>query len=180
MHRCDICGRPAEIDVAGNINGRETSLHLCGRCARKHGLAPDALDPVSLAAFLEDVMEAERDEAEDEAEDVLPLMCPNCSLTRDEVEHHGRLGCAQCYDTFAPLLRDDNNDDDGTALSPTDDADEDGADDELAARLQERLQQAVSQEAYEEAARLRDRLEELDAAGRGSGPGNGGGADAHS
>ena len=48
--------------------------------------------------------------------------CPRCGLTRAELYAHGHMGCARCYETFAPevqrALKEIHGEDRHTGKSP--------------------------------------------------------------
>ncbi|MCH6255499.1 UvrB/UvrC motif-containing protein [Puniceicoccaceae bacterium K14] len=90
--------------------------------------------------------------------------CPNCGFTKEDFKEKGRLGCSECYHTFAEglskvlekvqrgLLHKGKGSPGVVNKDPLR---------EIAA-LKERLQELVLTEEYEEAAKLRDQIRELE------------------
>lgn len=100
------------------------------------------------------------------------LVCPGCALSLEEFRKKGRLGCASCYETFAPHL--------GELLERVHGARTHvgrlpGTSEQDLERLQQldtlrrELDAAIREEAYESAARLRDELKALEAEEQRSG-----------
>ena len=91
--------------------------------------------------------------------------CAQCGISLGEISTTGRVGCAQCYQSFHELLRSHlltlhgNNTHKGLMPRAYRERTERLA---RAAKLRELIQAAVSREAYEEAARLRDELRALE------------------
>lgn len=153
--KCEHCENPATIHVTHVAEGKVVKTHLCGDCAAKLGIANPA---VSLA-----------DTLLGPGTPVLPtraLTCPACGLSLRKFQKEGRLGCPECYRTFAREVQ--------TVLKSLHDASahrgriprsfrRDPDPEEILASLRKRLSDAVKSEAFEEAARLRDDIRELTA-----------------
>lgn len=90
--------------------------------------------------------------------------CPQCGFTRQKFQQTGRLGCSQCYLTFADEILSRL----GTmhrGLRHVGKRPEDFTDDPYAETLleecRERLEEAVTNENYEQAAKIRDEIQKL-------------------
>lgn len=159
--KCDVCGVNDAVIFVQQINGTEAmDLHLCADCARKRGISTSGGKiEFSVSGLLNGLFDQKA------AKGLSTSPCPNCSLSLDELQSSGRLGCPECAVNFAreiqiilrnhgqltqhqgryphrlmvgsTLLKDREN-------------------------LKERLRQALSDEDYESAARLRDQIRGLD------------------
>jgi protein arginine kinase activator len=167
---CDICAKnPATVHLTEIIDNQMNELHLCEECAHKKSQQMESQFGLSdLLAGMADFSKPAK-----EAED-LRLKCPGCGLTFADFKKIGRLGCAQCYDTFKkyllPLLKRIHGANQHVGKAP-------GRVPKAAAaakkrpearqaagpqELRERLARAVAAEEFEEAARLRDQIKELE------------------
>ena len=159
------------------VDGKMVEYHLCEDCARRKGFA---LTPSDAMAELMGSLAADRHPEEDDG-----LACARCGLTLKELREAGRLGCGECYRTFAanlaPLLKalhkgerhigkcpsakedsapPEESKPDPARPGPAPDVEDPGSEIE---RLRKEVDQAVAAEDYETAARLRDRIAELSA-----------------
>ncbi len=164
MTPCDNCGeREAVIHLTQIVNNTVTTLHLCEQCAAEKGVDTEAeVAKYPLGDFL-----ASLGAIEAEAAPGTPAVCPGCGATLADFRTTGRLGCAQCYVTFAGPLRDLLRRLHGTTQHEgeryrTGAAGAAGPEGSAGlAELQERLRRAVEAEDFEEAARLRDAIRGL-------------------
>lgn len=164
---CEECKeRQATVHFTQVVNGEKTEKHLCEHCARQAG-DMDLLGFAGggfninnlLAGFmnLEQFASAPRQKGE---------TCPTCGADYRRFAEGGRLGCANCYQTFskqlAPVLKRIH----GTAAHqgkvPKKGAKEINRKRQIT-RLKGELKQAVDQEQYERAAEIRDKIRLLDA-----------------
>lgn len=146
---CEHCHKnEAVVHLTQVINDSVKKIHLCEECAAKTGV--DVHGPVALADLLLGLSKGGEDTA-----------CPKCHMRRSDFKKTGRLGCAECYETFKeellPLLKSMHRGTHhvgktpkGVALIGSDDLTE----------LEKQLQKAVAEEKYELAAQLRDRIRE--------------------
>ncbi len=168
--RCDNCGeREAVIHLTQIVDNTVTTLHLCERCAAEKGV--DTAEQVAkypLGDFLATLGEGTAAAAADAGR-----ACPACGATLQDFRQTGRLGCAECYTTFAPQLRDllrrihGTTQHEGERYRGAGGAAPAGAGGGAAdagglAALRERLRRAVEAEDFEEAARLRDAIRGLE------------------
>jgi protein arginine kinase activator len=160
--QCQQCGeREAVIHLTQIADQQVTVVHLCERCAAERGFdtgAAAAKSPLgSFLATLSGLTDPE------ELAGQAPDRCPTCGGTFEDFKASGRLGCADCYRTFAAPLRDLMRRLHGATThqgeryrpaaegeSPQPEPDEE--------ELQAQLRQAIADEDFERAAELRDRL----------------------
>jgi protein arginine kinase activator len=180
---CDHCGeRPAAIHLTQIENNNVVTMHLCEQCAAEKGVETGA----SVAKFpLGDFLASlGKPGAAETAEGGGPAQCPACGGTLQDFRQTGRLGCAQCYTTFEPHLRDLLRRLHGSvqhvgkryaapavAPPPAPEPGEPAGGRKGAAppppgpaviELREQLRQAIAAENFELAAELRDRLKVLE------------------
>ena len=91
--------------------------------------------------------------------------CPECGSSYHEIASSGRVGCAQCYDTFAEELARSIQSIHGTtnhtgAVPARQRAKQERS--EWIKKLKKDLQDAVRREDYEAAAKLRDEIRQLE------------------
>ncbi len=96
---CQHCGKnPATTHIKRIVNGELSEIALCGDCARKLGYNSLFGDwGLQLGNLLGGFLE-------DEPEQQQELRCKGCGCTFDEIARTGRVGCAQCYQTFRQRL----------------------------------------------------------------------------
>jgi protein arginine kinase activator len=169
---CPNCGKnEVTVHYTEIIDGKMVEYHLCEECAREKGFA---LTPSDAMAELISSLAAVHHPAEDEG-----LSCPHCGLTLKELRSGGRLGCGECYRTFAanlaPLLKALHKGVRHTGkmplaekkvtpdIAPTGPARSGKERQEKITRLKREVEKAVAVEDYEKAARLRDRIASLSA-----------------
>lgn len=102
--KCDICGKSdATMKVRQmNKDGRVVDLDVCAACAQRRGFADAEKVKANVAEVMADIKHSV-------ADGDAKLVCPGCTMTFAEFKRQGRLGCAQCYETFSvklePLIR---------------------------------------------------------------------------
>ena len=106
---CDICKKnEATIHYKEIVGGQQKSLNVCAECAQKHEKATGLnFGAFNLAEMLYNLGKlAGKDPADAKAApEHKDLCCPHCGRTEKELkESGGRLGCADCYKSFAPIL----------------------------------------------------------------------------
>src|SRR2546425_2819544 len=102
---CDNCKeRDAVINLTQVEHDTKVTLHLCEQCAQQKGVETGAaVLKTPLGGFLQGMI--------GKGGNVLPtpadgLRCAACGSTLKDFRESGRLGGAQCYDSYAPHLRD--------------------------------------------------------------------------
>jgi len=90
--------------------------------------------------------------------------CPKCGSTLEEIVESGRIGCAECYQTFRnelmPTIENIHGKASHVGKRPRAHKRE-LPEKTLLQQLQEQLQKAVREEKFEDAAALRDKIREL-------------------
>ncbi len=148
---CDVCKcNDATVFLTQILEGKMHKVNLCEACSKEKGVQ----DPTSfaLADLLLGIGAAE------EIEKGAPTQkCPVCGFSQADFKKTGRLGCSECYVTFAEglnsLLKAMHKGTEHVGKLP-----------ERAQMraLTENLQKAVADENYETAASLRDQIKQLE------------------
>jgi protein arginine kinase activator len=171
---CDNCGeREAAIHLTQIVDNTVTTMHLCEQCAADKGVETGAsVAKFPLGDFLASLGKGGGAEPSDAG---TAVACPACGGTLQDFRQTGRLGCARCYTTFEPHLRDLLRRLHGSsqhagerydapapiAATGTAPAGEARAGRDIG-ELRERLRRAIQDENFELAAELRDRLKVLE------------------
>ena len=163
---CSICKeKPATVHLTQIVGDKMQKLDLCEDCAKAKGVN----DPSGFA--LADLMLGLGASQEiEQAGGGVELKCPRCGFSQADFKKSGRLGCPECYGTFAEALE-------GLLKTMHKGTRHEGkvpealrATREQSDRLrllQKKLAKAIEQEKFEEAAQLRDQIKQL--APRGTG-----------
>ena len=163
---CTVCKeKPATVHLTQIVGDKMQKLDLCEDCAKAKGVN----DPAGFA--LADLMlglgaAQEIEQAGGGAE----LKCPRCGFSQADFKKSGRLGCPECYKTFAEGLE-------GLLKTMHKGVRHEGkvpealrANREQSDRLkilQKKLTKAIEQENFEEAAQLRDQIKQMSPRGTG-------------
>lgn len=159
---CENCKKNAATTYfKQTVNGHVREVFLCSDCAAKLGLG----DPFSsfgdfgmgfgfgMMPGLFSASAAGQD-----------LKCPTCGMTLTEVNRNGKMGCADCYETFRDylhrLLPRIAGNKTHTGKKP---GGSEKAEDDLPT-LKKKLEEAIRTENFEEASVLRDKIRELNRA----------------
>ena len=154
---CQNCKRnDANIHMKRIINGRATEVHLCSDCANAlgytEGFGGFGLDLNDLFGnLLSGGALASR----------TPERCAMCGSSFEDIARSGRLGCAQCYQTFYDKLLPSLERIHGKTLHVGKKAGEHGGAPAYAdptEQLKQQLDAAVKEQNYELAAQLRDKI----------------------
>ncbi len=158
---CDTCReRDAVVHLTQVVDGAVTQVHLCEKCAADKGVETTVASPKTpLTSLLQTVQQQLAVGTSDQAR------CNFCQATYKDFRASGRLGCARCYGTFEPQLRDllqrvhGATRHTGRQYGPP-------APDQLqrastVLELREQLRRAIELEQFEQAAKLRDQLKEV-------------------
>jgi len=93
---CQYCSkREAKIHFTEIKDGKKTEMHICEQCAHQKNMV------MAFPSLLTHIVKGGPGTAESEA---VPATCPKCGLAYTEFKAKGRLGCPECYDSFAPVL----------------------------------------------------------------------------
>ena len=160
---CEKClKRPATVHMQQYINGQVTETHLCQECAAQ----PDS--PLSFEQFLHGLLDmfGNMQENVSKQKPETSYRCAVCGLSFENFKRTGKLGCAECYQTFRremdPILKNiqGSNRHDGKYPHKA------GAgmlNRRKIDKLRLELTKAIEEEQYENAASLRDQIRELEA-----------------
>lgn len=165
---CSCGKKEATIHLTEIINGEVSEVHLCEVCAKEQGAdLKQFLAPLQTAALPDLAGMFSKAMGLAPGQD---MKCRSCGMTMSDFEKVGRLGCAGCYQTFAPYLlplikrihRHDQHqgktpgrmvpEKAGGAKTKTSDL----------AALRKQLNECIKAEAYEDAARLRDAIQKYE------------------
>src|SRR6185295_8807028 len=151
---CDICKQNvATVHLTQMVEGKTKKVDLCEVCSKEKGV--DDPTGFSLADLLLGLGAAQ--EMAQAAGGGPELKCPSCGFTQADFKKTGRLGCAECYTTFAEglegLLKSMHKGTRHTGKVPN--SLRHGRDlSERLKVLQKKLDKAVTEEDFEEAASL--------------------------
>lgn len=97
---CDICKQNvATVHLTQMVEGKTKKVDLCESCSKAKGV--DDPTGFSLADLLLGLGAAQEME---QAMAGIEIKCPRCGFTQADFKKAGRLGCADCYITFAEGL----------------------------------------------------------------------------
>ena len=164
---CQHCKKnEATTVVKTMINGKYAEYRLCSECAHELGydtMFPDFASDFGgmLSSFFSNALPAISGAAH----------CDTCGSTLDDIKRTGKVGCADCYDTFfselMPTIRNvhGNTEHKGKrpgAIEYT--VSEDGSDNntDQIGKLKAELKKAIEDENFERAAQLRDEIKRLE------------------
>ena len=163
---CQHCKQhEATTVVKTMINGKYAEYRLCPECA--HELGYDSMFPDFtadfgglLSSFFSNALPAISGAAH----------CDSCGSTLGDIKRTGKVGCADCYDTFfselMPTIRNIHGNTEHLGKSPVieytvNEEKPDEKDDRLT-QLKTELKKAIEDEKFERAAQLRDEIKELE------------------
>lgn len=156
---CCICKeREANVHYTQIEEGKMQKVDLCEECAKTKGVN----DPASFS--MADLLLGLGASAEiEEAAGGTELKCPRCGFTQADFKKAGRLGCPECYKTFAEplggLLKTMHKGTRHVGKVPESLRQTRDLSDRVKA-LEKRLAKAIESEDFEEAALLRDELKQ--------------------
>ncbi|MCI0363113.1 MAG: UvrB/UvrC motif-containing protein [Phycisphaerales bacterium] len=162
--KCDLCNKPAVVHEVTVRSGVKKEVHLCEAHAREAGIVMPGQQPIN--QLLTQFVISQTSKPTRAANKV----CSGCGLPFSQFRQTGRVGCAECYQSFdaelSPLIeRAQNGGTHHTGKTPR----RAGASIDrqlLIQRLIKELDHAVAAEQYERAAKLRDRLSTMDVPNR--------------
>lgn len=111
---CQVCNKnKANIHYKTNINGKQTEVFLCSECAEKNGMAKKlSFEPIDVidgflgkgtddifGGLFAGMMNDSPSKSINE-----PKVCPVCGMRFSDFLHGGKIGCAECYNTFSQPL----------------------------------------------------------------------------
>ena len=156
--QCQICNKPATVHLTEIIDGDKMERHLCEQCAQNEGITIKTQVPLN--ELLNNIVSAQ-----EEADELADLSCPQCDLSWAEFRKSGQLGCANDYLAFERPLRSliERAHEGATVHIGKVPRHSDGkiGNQVKLRRLKRDLQKAVELEDYEKAANIRDEIQNL-------------------
>ncbi|HHY86979.1 MAG TPA: excinuclease ABC subunit B [Verrucomicrobia bacterium] len=159
---CCICKeREATVHLTQIADNKMQKVDLCEECAKNKGVN----DPTgfSLADLLLGLGASQEIE---QASGGADTRCPRCGFTQADFKKAGRLGCPECYKTFAEgletLLKSMHKGTRHVGKVPDSLRQTRDLSDRLK-MLQKKLAKAIEEENFEEAALLRDEIKQMNA-----------------
>jgi protein arginine kinase activator len=158
---CDLCKTAeAKVFLTEIVEGKMKKVNLCDSCSKAKGVDdPTGFALADLLLGFGAAQEIERGGAG------TAQRCPGCGFSQADFKKTGRLGCAQCYETFGEalnsLLKAMHKGTHHTGKVPARIVRQLERDTTLKS-LQRDLQKAVADENYESAAQIRDQLRQLE------------------
>lgn len=160
---CQHCKKnEATTVVKTMINGKYAEYRLCPECAHELGydtMFPDFASDFGglLSSFFSNALPAISGAAH----------CDTCGSTLNDIKRTGKVGCANCYDTFfselMPTIRSvhGNTEHKGKRPGAIEYTVNEEEPDKIA-QLKEQLKKAIEDENFERAAQLRDEIKGLE------------------
>jgi protein arginine kinase activator len=161
---CNICGtNEATIHLTEIVNDQMVEVHLCETCAQEKGT--EFKTHFNMSDLLSGFADLAKEFVGGAGPEKTLLKCMNCGLSYEEFGRSGRLGCPECYESFAkyllPLIKRVQHSTQHTGKQPSRLSPTLRPNQELK-ELQTRLQKLIGQEEFEEAARLRDQIRQIE------------------
>jgi protein arginine kinase activator len=183
--QCNLCNKnPATVHLTEIIDDQMSELHLCDDCARKKSMQME--QQFGLSDLLGGLVEYGKQISGSEKTPVA-AQCSFCGLTYEDFRKIGRLGCSECYGSFArhlgPLLKRIHGACQHVGKAPVLISEPTSAADPAAPvaskpskakssldlnDLKMKLSEAILKEEFEEAAQLRDLIKEMEKKKKGS------------
>lgn len=162
--KCQNCGKnEATVDYTQVIDDNKLHLHLCNKCANEMKIGMDFvfdMDDVFSSFFNGFPNMKKMNELE-------MLKCKTCGSTYVDFKNTGKLGCADCYETFGndldsvlKRLHGNNRHIEGKKKEMADE--QKSTVENKIEDLKLKLKECIKKEEYEEAAKLRDAIKELE------------------
>ncbi len=159
MKKCSLCHKE-EITIVMTVidkDGQVIELSLCKECAAKKGVGEIKKAKLNTEAILAELQEKISEEDHS-------LICINCGLSFADFRRQGRLGCEQCYESFAsrlqPIIKRLHNATQHMGKGITEGKKKMTERFEIK-KLRLTLQNAITKEDYEKAAKIRDQIRKM-------------------
>jgi protein arginine kinase activator len=156
--KCESCNiNDATVQVKQVADGMVREVHLCADCAEQSGLQ----SPAAMVDFIFGAgspLQVKKQSAQ------VQKSCPACHMHAADFQKSNRLGCGQCYETFAETLMPmiDNM---HRAVRHVGKAPAREAVRSQIESLRVSLQKAINEQAFEDAAEIRDKIKMLESHG---------------
>jgi len=156
---CCICKeKPATVHLTDIKGDKVQKVDLCEECAKNKGVNDSTFALADMLLGLGASQEIEQ------ASGGVEIKCPQCGFTQADFKKSGRLGCAECYKTFADglegLLKSMHKGTRHAGKVPEGLQQTRDLSDRLKA-LQQKLAKAIQEENFEQAAALRDEIKQM-------------------
>lgn len=159
---CDICHKnEATVHYTEIVHNQMIKMDLCEECAKVKGVGVQS--PFSISDLLSGLAEM------DAGANFEDPVCKCCGLSFTGFRKSGRLGCAECYETFKVPLESliktihKSSKHAGKQFGMHTVAEQHKfSDEEKLNQLKQKLHLAVEKEEYELAAQLRDQIKEIE------------------
>ncbi len=157
---CDICKQNvATVHLTQMVEGKTKKVDLCESCSKDKGVDdPTGFSLADLLLGLGAGQEMEQAMAGSE------VKCSHCGFTQADFKKAGRLGCAECYQTFAEglesLLKTMHKGTRHVGKIPQIFRQSQDLSDKLKS-LQAKLEKAIGAEDFESAAQIRDEINQV-------------------
>ncbi len=164
---CQECDKnKATVRLTKIVQGKKTEIYLCPECARNKGEFGLGENPLSLHNFLTAFMGGDPEQQQARSGALTGVAeCPVCGLSYGEFREKGRLGCAQCFSSFAqqltPLVNRIHGREEHRGKVPVRTGGLIRKKREIEKKRQQ-IEKAVQEENFEEAARIRDEIKKLE------------------
>ena len=155
---CCVCKeKEAKVHLTQIVGEKMQKVDLCEECASTKGVNdPNAFSLADLLLGLGASQQMEQ------ASGGADLRCAHCGFTQADFKKSGRLGCSECYDTFAEglesLLKTMHKGTKHLGKTPQSHSHQTRDLTERLKSLQKKLDKAVANEDFEQAAVVRDEI----------------------
>ena len=158
---CSVCKeKEATVFYSNLVGGKMQKVDLCEECAKSKGVDDPMFSLADQLFGLGAALEIEQAGGE------TGLKCPACGFAQADFKKAGRLGCAECYQTFAEplegLLKTMHKGTRHVGKVPESLRQSRDLSDRLKL-LQKKLSKAIEAEDFEQAAILRDEIKQATA-----------------
>ncbi len=159
---CSICKeKEAKFHYTNIAGDKVQKVDLCEACAKSKGM-----DNPTGFSFADELFGLGASQEIEQAGGETGLKCPACGFTQADFKKAGRLGCAECYQTFAEplegLLKTMHKGTRHVGKVPESLRQSSSVSDRLKS-LQKKLAKAIEAEDFEQAAVLRDEIKQATA-----------------
>jgi len=160
---CDKCKKnEASIHITKYVDDEKSEVYLCEECAKETGHI-DENDVFSFKNLIAGILNPESKDYEVQQGEA--LKCENCGLSYQEFVKEGKVGCAECYDTFEdnlrPLVKRIHGSEKHIGKAPEDMHKYLRVKEDIK-QLKEEMEQVIEEENFERAAELRDEIYALE------------------
>jgi len=153
--KCNLCSKPATVNLTQIVNNKVHKVDLCEECAQTKGVT----DPSGFS--LADLLLKASLNPEPPAG---AIRCEQCGFTQTDFKKLGRFGCPACYDAFkvmlVPMLDGMHKGVAHAGKVPKAALHRKSLSERLT-KLETDLTDAIKTERYEEAARCRDEINQV-------------------